>query len=190
LLRSCRQRPSGCRAAEQRDEVAPFPWTEMHPIPHGPERMTRISDCSGSVSGYGKASRREAQDARPAGSGGEQSARGSRAFGSAILARSSAPARPVGRGGDPGSRFSSAITAMAVSSSTERRRAMAVKLDAGSSNRFPAVIAVDANTRRDAIDLFFNTRIEGQAASLRITLTFPQWENLKFLVDGSKPAGS
>jgi len=34
-----------------------------HPIPHGPERIARISDCSGSVSGYGKRSRREAQDA-------------------------------------------------------------------------------------------------------------------------------
>jgi hypothetical protein len=64
---------------------------------------------------------------------------------------------------------------------------MAVKLDAGSSNRFPAVIAVDANRRGDAIDLFFHTRIEGQGAALRITLTFPQWENLKFLVDGPKP---
>jgi hypothetical protein len=66
---------------------------------------------------------------------------------------------------------------------------MSVKLDAGSS-RFPAVIAVDANKRSDALDLFFHTRIEGQAASLRITLTFPQWENLKFLVDSSRPAGS
>jgi len=66
---------------------------------------------------------------------------------------------------------------------------MGVKLDAGSS-RFPPVIAVDANKRGDALDLFFHTRIEGQGASLRITLTFPQWENLKFLVDGSKPAGS
>jgi hypothetical protein len=33
---------------------------EMHPILHGPERIASISDCSGSVSGYGKASRREA----------------------------------------------------------------------------------------------------------------------------------
>ena len=66
---------------------------------------------------------------------------------------------------------------------------MGVKFDAGSS-QFPAVIAVDANKRGDAVNLIFNTRIEGQGAALRITLTFPQWENLKFLVDGPKPAGS
>jgi hypothetical protein len=66
---------------------------------------------------------------------------------------------------------------------------MAVKLDAGSS-RFPAVISVDANKQGDAVNLFFYTRIEGQGAALQITLTFPQWENLKFLVDGPKPAGS
>jgi hypothetical protein len=64
-----------------------------------------------------------------------------------------------------------------------------VKLDAGSS-QFPVVIAVDANKRGDAVNLIFNTRIEGQGAALRIALTFPQWENLKFLVDGPKPAGS
>jgi hypothetical protein len=38
-----------------------------------------------------------------------------------------------------------------------------VKLDPG-SNRFPAVIAVDANKRGDAVDLIFLTRIEGQGA--------------------------
>ena len=67
---------------------------------------------------------------------------------------------------------------------------MAVKLDAGSDNRFPAVISVDANKRSDAVDLIFITRIEGQGTPLRITLTFPQWENLKFLVNGPKPAES
>jgi hypothetical protein len=66
---------------------------------------------------------------------------------------------------------------------------MGIKLDAG-NNRFPAVISVDANKRGDAVNLVFNTRIEGQGAALQITLTFPQWENLKFLVDGPKPAGS
>ena len=66
---------------------------------------------------------------------------------------------------------------------------MGVKLTAG-SNRFPAVISVDANKRGDAVNLIFNTRIEGQGAALGITLSFPQWENLKFLVDGPKPAGS
>jgi hypothetical protein len=66
---------------------------------------------------------------------------------------------------------------------------MGPKLDAG-SNRFPAVISVDANKRGNAVNLIFSTRIEGQAAALQITLTFPQWENLKFLVDRPKPAGS
>lgn len=66
---------------------------------------------------------------------------------------------------------------------------MAVELDVGTS-RFPPVIAVDANKRGDAVDLFFYTRIEGQGAALRITITFPQWENLKFLVDDPKPAGA
>ena len=65
---------------------------------------------------------------------------------------------------------------------------MGVKLDAG-SNRFPAVISVDAYKRDNAVNLIFNTRIEGQGAALRITLTFPQWENLKFLVDGQSQRG-
>jgi len=64
-----------------------------------------------------------------------------------------------------------------------------VELDPG-HNRFPAVIAVDANKRGDAVDLVFLTRIEGQGAALRITLTSPQWENLKFLVEAPKPARS
>jgi hypothetical protein len=64
-----------------------------------------------------------------------------------------------------------------------------VKLDAG-SNRFPAVLAVDANKRGDAVDLIFLTRIEGQGAALRIMFTFPQWENLKFLVDAPTPGAA
>jgi hypothetical protein len=63
---------------------------------------------------------------------------------------------------------------------------MSVKLDVGSS-QFPAVLAVDADKRGDAVNLTFNTRIEGQGAALQIRLTFAQWENLKFLVDGPKP---
>ena len=35
LLGPCRGRPRA-RAAEQRDELAPFHLTKMHPIPHGP----------------------------------------------------------------------------------------------------------------------------------------------------------
>jgi hypothetical protein len=66
---------------------------------------------------------------------------------------------------------------------------MVVELDAG-SNRFPAVISVDADKRGDAVNLIFSTRIEGQGAALHIKLTSPQWENLKFLADGPKPAGS
>jgi hypothetical protein len=66
---------------------------------------------------------------------------------------------------------------------------MVVELNAA-SNRFPAVISVDANKRGDAVDLIFMTRIEGQGAALHIKLTSPQWENLKFLADGPKPAGS
>jgi hypothetical protein len=34
LLRVRRERPC-CRAAKQRDDLAPFPRTELHPIPHG-----------------------------------------------------------------------------------------------------------------------------------------------------------
>ena len=59
---------------------------------------------------------------------------------------------------------------------------MAINLDPG-SNRFPAVIWVDADKRGDAVNLIFGTRIEGQGAALRIALTSGQWENLKFLVD-------
>jgi hypothetical protein len=70
----------------------------------------------------------------------------------------------------------------------QRRGAMCVKVDAGSS-RFAAVISMDADKRGDAVNLIFNTRIEGQGAALRIALTSPQWETLKFLVDGLKPAG-
>src|SRR5262249_32206881 len=57
LLRCARrERPRDSRAAEQRDELAPFPLTEMHPIPHGPGAHRRIPDCSGSVSGYASGS--------------------------------------------------------------------------------------------------------------------------------------
>src|SRR5262245_44835957 len=35
----------GRRAAEQRDELAPFPLTEMHPIPQGREHIARISEA-------------------------------------------------------------------------------------------------------------------------------------------------
>src|SRR5262249_30927084 len=54
LLRPCRHRPRGRRAAEQRDEFASFPLTEMHPIPHGP----------GEIAGYRK---RNPPDRRAAG---------------------------------------------------------------------------------------------------------------------------
>jgi hypothetical protein len=65
---------------------------------------------------------------------------------------------------------------------------MGVKLDVGSS-QFPAVIWVDADKRGDAVHLIFGTRIEGQGAALKIRLTSPQWENLKFLVEGPTPSG-
>jgi hypothetical protein len=64
---------------------------------------------------------------------------------------------------------------------------MAVELDVGMS-RFPAVLWVDADKRGEAINLIFGTRIEGQGAGLQVSLTLPQWENLKFFVDGPKPA--
>ena len=66
---------------------------------------------------------------------------------------------------------------------------MGAKLDVGSS-RFPAVIWVDADKQGEAVNLIFGTRFEGQGAAHRIALTSSQWENLKFLVDGPKPAGS
>jgi hypothetical protein len=62
---------------------------------------------------------------------------------------------------------------------------MEVRLDVASS-QFPAVIWLDADKRDDAVDLIFGTRIEGQGGALRIRLTSPQWENLKFLVEGPK----
>ena len=62
---------------------------------------------------------------------------------------------------------------------------MTVTLDAGMS-RFPEVIWVDADKRGGTINLMFGTRIEGQSSSLRIFLTPAQWENLKFLVEGSQ----
>ena len=65
---------------------------------------------------------------------------------------------------------------------------MGVKLDAGKS-QFPAVIWVDADKRGDAVSLIFGTRVEGQGHALRVTLTSPQWENLKFLVEGPTPGG-
>jgi hypothetical protein len=66
---------------------------------------------------------------------------------------------------------------------------MLVELAPG-SNLFPSVISADANKRGDVIDLIFYARIEGQGAALQITITSGQWENLKFLVDGPKPASS
>jgi hypothetical protein len=58
LLRARRQRPRRCRAAEDRDELAPV-LTELHAIPHderGPHR--RISNWRRSVSGYSSQPRR------------------------------------------------------------------------------------------------------------------------------------
>src|SRR5215470_7482980 len=52
LLRPRRERPRGRRAAEQRDEVAPFYLIEWHSIPHQPGPNTRISNWPGSVRGY------------------------------------------------------------------------------------------------------------------------------------------
>ena len=58
------------------------------------------------------------------------------------------------------------------------------------TSQFRPVTWVDANEGNDAIDLMFGTRIEGQGANLRIRLTKPQWENLKFLMDSTEPTGS
>jgi hypothetical protein len=65
---------------------------------------------------------------------------------------------------------------------------MGVKLDVGNS-RFPAVTWVDADKKGEAVNLIFGTRVEGQGAGLRVTLTSSQWENLKFLVDGPTLGG-
>jgi len=62
---------------------------------------------------------------------------------------------------------------------------MGVKLDVGNS-RFPAVTWLDADKQGEAVNLIFGTRVEGQGAGLRVTLTSSQWENLKFLVEGPK----
>ena len=62
---------------------------------------------------------------------------------------------------------------------------MVIELGPG-YNQFPAVNWVDADKRGDTVKLIFQTRVEGQGAGLRITLTAAQWENLKFLVEGPK----
>jgi hypothetical protein len=66
---------------------------------------------------------------------------------------------------------------------------MGVTLDVG-NNRFPAVIWVDADKRGAVVTLISGSRVEGQGAALRVTLTSGQWENLKFLVDGEPLAGN
>ena len=60
------QRPCDRTAAKQCDELAPFPVTKMHPIPHGPGAHRRIADCGGSVSGMLQtfAARRPSHDLR------------------------------------------------------------------------------------------------------------------------------
>src|SRR5262245_13911723 len=51
LLRARRERPRGCRAAEQRDERAAFQLVELHSTPVQPGRLCRISNGQASVSG-------------------------------------------------------------------------------------------------------------------------------------------
>jgi hypothetical protein len=63
---------------------------------------------------------------------------------------------------------------------------MPIELEAGKTGQFPTVIWLDADERSAGINLVFGSRIEGQGAALRIKLSRPQWENLKFLVDGPK----
>ena len=64
LLRPRRKRPRHRRAAEQRDELAPFPLTEMHPIPHGPEAHRKDIGLQRISQRVWKASRKP-QDALP-----------------------------------------------------------------------------------------------------------------------------
>jgi hypothetical protein len=66
---------------------------------------------------------------------------------------------------------------------------MTVDLKNG-SNKFPEVIWVDAERRGSAVDLVFGTRIEGQGAGVRVSLTSAQWENLKFLAEGATSAAA
>ena len=63
---------------------------------------------------------------------------------------------------------------------------MGIKLDVGMSG-FPAVLWVDADKQGEAVNLIFGTRIEEQGAGLRVSLTWPQWENLKVLVERQMP---
>jgi hypothetical protein len=64
---------------------------------------------------------------------------------------------------------------------------MAVEFNMG-RNIFPAVIWVDADKTGGRVNLIFGTRIEGQGTALQVSLTLPQWENLKFLADGPTSA--
>ena len=52
LLRPRRKRPGGCRAAEERDELATFPSMEMHGIPASLDLNPRYTDAERRSAGY------------------------------------------------------------------------------------------------------------------------------------------
>ena len=65
---------------------------------------------------------------------------------------------------------------------------MMIQLEAGEISQFLPVLWVNAGKNEQNVHLVFSTTIDGRRTGLRVSITPSQWENLKFLIDGPKPA--